>query len=312
MTESVKVAVVQAAPVLFNKDATIDKIAELVPKAAAKGAQLVLFPESFIPCYPRGMSFGANVGKRTEEGRKDFRRYYENSIDVPGPDSDRLGQIAADSNVYLVVGVMEREYGTLYCCVVFYGPDGTLLGKHRKLMPTGSERLIWGRGDGSTMPAIKTPFGTMGAVICWENYMPMLRAAMYGKDVAIYLAPTADSRDTWQSTIQHIAIEGRCFVLGCNQFVTKDMYPKDILERGELDGEPDIMCRGGSAIIDPLGRYVCEPFYNKEGMLIAELDMGIRAEGQYDFDVCGHYARNDIFTLVVDERAKTGFETIED
>lgn len=312
MSETVRVAVVQAAPVIFDKDATIEKMARLVPEAAKAGAKLVLFPEAYIPCYPRGMSFGANVGKRTDAGRKDFRRYYENAVALPGPDCEKIAQIAADNEVYLVCGVIEKDGGTVYCTVAFFGPDGSYLGKHRKLMPTGSERLIWGRGDGSTLTTVDTPFGRMGAVICWENYMPLLRATMYGKGVDIYLAPTADSRDSWQSTLQHIAIEGRCFVLGCNQFVTKDMYPKDILETGELDGELDMMCRGGSTIIDPLGRYVAEPLYGKEGMLIADLDMGIRAEGQYDFDVVGHYGRHDVFNLVVDERPKTGLTFIRD
>ena len=312
MSETVRVAVMQAAPVIFNKDATIEKMAVLVPQAAKAGAKLVLFPEAFIPCYPRGMSFGSNVGKRTDEGRKDFRLYYENSVSVPGPDCDKLAAIAAQNEVYLVTGLIEKDGGTVYCTVVFFGPDGSYLGKHRKLMPTGSERLIWGRGDGSTLTTVDTPFGRMGAVICWENYMPLLRATMYGKGVDIYLAPTADSRDSWQSTLQHIAIEGRCFVIGCNQFVTKDMYPKAVLESGELNSEPDVMCRGGSAVLDPLGKYVCEPLYGKEGMLIADLDMGIRAEGQYDFDVSGHYGRHDVFNLVVDERAKTGLTLIQD
>ncbi len=312
MSETVRVAVMQAAPVIFNKDATIEKMARLVPDAAKAGAKLVIFPEAFIPCYPRGMNFGSNVGKRTDEGRKDFRRYYENSVSLPGPDADRIAAIAAENEVYLVTGLMEKDGGTLYCTVVFFGPDGSYLGKHRKLLPTGSERLIWGRGDGSTLTTVDTPFGRLGAVICWENYMPLLRTTMYGKGVDIYLAPTADSRDSWQSTLQHIAIEGRCFVIGCNQFVTKDMYPKDILASGELDKEPDVMCRGGSAVFSPLGRYVCEPLYGKEGMLIADLDMGIRAEGQYDFDVCGHYGRHDVFNLVVDERPKTGLTLIRD
>lgn len=307
----VKVAVVQTSPVIFDKDATIRKIAMQVPEIAKQGAKLILYPESFIPCYPRGMSFGANVGKRTDQGRKDYRRYFENSIELQGPDSERLGKIAADNKVYLVIGVIEKERGTVYCSVAFYSPEGKLIGKHRKLMPTGSERLIWGRGDGSTLPVIETPFGKMGSVICWENYMPLLRATMYAKGISIYLAPTADSRDSWQSTVRHIAIEGRCFVLGCNQFVTKDMYPKDILDSGELDGEPDVMCRGGSCIVDPLGQYLCEPLYNKEGVLYAELDMGKCSEGQYDFDVCGHYGRPDIFELVVDERPKFGFVEIK-
>lgn len=311
MSETVRVAVMQTAPVIFNKDATIEKMVRLVPEATKAGAKLVLFPEAFIPCYPRGMSFGSNVGKRTDAGRKDFRLYYENSVAIPGPDCDKLAAIAAQNEVYLVTGLIEKDGGTVYCTVVFFGPDGAYLGKHRKLMPTGSERLIWGRGDGSTLTTVDTPFGRLGAVICWENYMPLLRATMYGKGVDIYLAPTADSRDSWQATLQHIAIEGRCFVIGCNQYVTKDMYPKEVLESGELDSEPEVMCRGGSAVLNPLGKYVCEPLYGKEGMLIADLDMGVRAEGQYDFDVAGHYGRHDVFNLVVDERAKTGLTLIK-
>lgn len=312
MSEKLRVAVVQAASVIFDKDATIAKMAALTEEAAQKGAKLVLFPEAFIPCYPRGMSFGSNVGKRTPEGRKDYRRYFENSVSLPGPDADKLSAIAAKNEVYLVTGLMEKDRGTLYCTVAFFGPDGAFLGKHRKLMPTGSERLIWGRGDGSTLTTVDTPYGRLGAVICWENYMPLLRATMYGKGVDIYLAPTADSRDSWQATLRHIAIEGRVFVLGCNQFVTKDMYPEDILATGELDGEPDIMCRGGSAIFNPLGEYVAEPLYNKEGILVADLDLGMRAEGLYDFDVFGHYGRHDVFNLVVDEREKTGLTLIEE
>ena len=306
MIQSVKVAVVQAAPVLFNKEATLEKVALLTRRAAGTGARIVLFPEAFIPCYPRGMTFGADVGKRTPQGRADYRRYHANAVDVPGPDTALLGRMAADAGVFLNIGVIERDGGTLHCAVLFFGPDGTLLGKHRKLMPTGSERLIWGRGDGSTLTAVRTPYGVMGAVICWENYMPLLRAAMYAKGVSIYLAPTADSRDSWQSTLRHIALEGRCFVLGCNQYVTRQMYPADILERGDLDAEPEIMCRGGSVIVDPLGNCLAGPLYDAEDILVAELDPGVRVEGQYDFDVTGHYARNDVFTLLVDERPQLG------
>lgn len=310
MQNQVRVAVVQAAPVLFDKKATIDKALVLAKEAAAKGAKIVLFPEGFVPCYPRGMSFGAKVGRRLPEGRKDFRRYYENSMSDTGPEAERLAAAAAENKVFLVMGVTEQDNSSLYCSVFFWGPDGTYLGKHRKLKPTASERLIWSEGDGSTLPAVETPYGKMGAVICWENYMPLLRAAMYAKGVSLYLAPTADSRDHWQCTIQHIALEGRCFVLSCNQYVTKDMVPTDLATYYDLDEEPDLMCRGGSAIISPLGEYLAGPLWGEEGILTADLDLGQVMEARYDFDPVGHYARNDVFTLIVDERPQTGAEFV--
>jgi len=310
MSTQVRVAVVQASPVPFDKDAAIAKVAKLTKEAAANGAKIILFPEAYIPCYPRGMSFGASVGQRTNEGRKDFRRYYEHTIPVPGVETHLLSQAAAEMGVYLTVGVIERDNGSLHCTVVFFGPDGTYLGKHRKLKPTGSERLIWSQGDGSTLTVVDTPYGKMGSVICWENYMPLLRAAMYAKGTTIYLTPTADARDSWQATLKHIALEGRCFVLSCNQYQTKDMVPTDLLGYEELASEPDLMCRGGSAILDPMGNYLAGPLYGEEGILTADLDFGRLAEARYDFDVVDHYARNDVFTLLVDERPQRGIEFI--
>ena len=310
MSTHVRVAVVQASPIPFDKEASVAKVARLAKEAAAQGAKIVLFPEAYIPCYPRGMYFGSSVGKRTDEGRKDYRRYYENAIDVPGEETRLLGQAAAEAGVFLSVGVIERESGSLHCTVIFLGPDGSYLGKHRKLKPTGSERLIWSQGDGSTLTTVDTPYGTMGSVICWENYMPLMRAAMYAKGTTIYLAPTADARDSWQATIRHIAMEGRCFVLSCNQYQTKDMVPTDLPGYADLKEEPDLMCRGGSAILDPMGRYLAGPLYDKEGILVADLDLGCLAEARYDFDVVGHYARNDVFTLIVDERPQKAVEFI--
>ncbi|MEE4166375.1 MAG: nitrilase-related carbon-nitrogen hydrolase, partial [Desulfocapsaceae bacterium] len=196
MKSSVRVAVVQAASVFFNRQETLEKTARLTAEAASAGAELVVFPEAFISAYPRGMDFGAVVGARTDEGREVFRRYWASSVDVPGPDVDTLAAIAREHKVHLVIGVIERDGGTLYCTVLFFSPDG-YLGKHRKLMPTGSERLVWGFGDGSTLPVYDTPLGKIGAVICWENYMPLLRTAMYSKGIQIYCAPTADTRDSW-------------------------------------------------------------------------------------------------------------------
>ena len=196
-TVHVRAAVVQAAPVAFDRERTLDKVATLTADAAAEGAQLVVFPEAFVSAYPRGLSFGAVVGDRTRAGREEFRRYSDSAVEIPGPAVDILAGIAAESNVHLVIGVIERDGGTLYCTVLFFAPDGRYLGKHRKLMPTASERLIWGFGDGSTLPVFETPLGRLGAVICWENYMPLLRTAMYAKGIQLYCAPTADGRDTW-------------------------------------------------------------------------------------------------------------------
>ncbi len=299
----VQVAVVQAAPVLFDRDATLDKTAELVSEAKNLGAELVLLPEAFIPAYPRGLSFGIVVGQRSEKGRSTWQRYWEESVEVPSAATERLGEIARDARTFLAIGVIERDpSGTLYCTVLYFGADGTLLGKHRKLKPTAAERLIWGEGDGSTLTVVDAGFGKVGGLICWENYMPLARMAMYDQGVDVYLAPTADSRDTWQSTLRHIALEGRCFVLGCNQYVTKSMYPKDLAGIEDLDAQPEVMCRGGSVIVSPLGEVLAGPLFDKEGILSAELDLKEVARAKLDFDVVGHYARPDVFKLRVDDR----------
>jgi len=303
---SVKVAVVQAAPVLFNREATVDKACQLIGEAAGKGSQLVLFPEAFIPAYPRGLSFGMVVGSRSPEGRRTWQVYWDNAVEVPSPAIEALGSAVQEAGVYMAIGVIERDSrfsrGTLYCTLLYFGPDGQLLGKHRKLKPTGAERLIWGEGDGSTLAAFDTELGRVGGLICWENYMPMARMAMYGKGVELYLAPTADARDTWQCTLRHIACEGRCFVLGCNQFVTKDMYPPNLEGVDELSEQPDVICRGGSVIVSPFGEVLAGPLYDQEGILYAELDMGEIVRGKVDFDVVGHYARPDVFQLIVNEK----------
>jgi nitrilase len=196
--------------------------------------------------------------------------------------------------------------------LLYLGPDGQLLGRHRKLKPTGSERLIWGEGDGSTLTVLDTELGKIGGLICWENYMPLARMAMYAKGVEIYLAPTADARDTWQATLRHIACEGRCFVLGCNQFLTKAMYPDDLEGIDQLADQPEVMCRGGSAIISPLGEVLAGPLYDEEGMLLADLDLGEVTRSRFDFDVVGHYARPDVFRLIVNEEPQPPVTTDTD
>jgi nitrilase len=302
----VKVAVVQAAPALFDCKATVEKACRLTAEAAAQGARLILFPEAFIPAYPRGLSFGTVVGSRTDDGRQTWQTYWANAVDVPGPVTRLLGAAARDANAYLAIGVIERDSyfsrGTLYCTLLYFGPRGQLLGIHRKLKPTAAERLIWGEGDGSTLTAVETDFGKVGGLICWENYMPLARMAMYGKGVEIYLAPTADARETWQATLRHIACEGRCFVLGCNQFVTKSMYPADLIGVEDLEGEPEIVCRGGSAIVSPLGAVLAGPLYDREGILTATLDLDEIPRSRFDLDVTGHYARPDVFQLIVNEK----------
>jgi len=299
----VRVAVVQAAPVVFDRKRTLEKVRSLAREAAGQGAQLVLFPEAFVSGYPHGLDFGAAVGGRTEKGREDFRRYWESSVDVPGPAVEELGRMARSNGIYLVIGVVERDGGTLYCCVLFFAPNGSFLGKHRKIMPTGSERLVWGFGDGSTMPVFDTALGKLGAVICWENYLPLMRAAMYAKGIEIYCAPTADSRDCWIASMRHIAVEGRCFVLGCNQFNRRRDFPDDYDSVYGADPEA-VMMRGGSCIVDPFGNFLAGPNTEGEAILTAEVDRGQIVRGKYDLDVVGHYARPDIFQLHVDERPK--------
>jgi nitrilase len=291
-------AVVQAAPVAFDPERTLDKVADLTADAARRGAKLVLFPEAFVSAYPRGSDFGALVGSRSRDGRDAFRRYWESAVEVPGPAVDRLSKVAKGAAVHLVIGVVERDGGTLYCTVLFFAPDGTYLGKHRKLMPTGSERLIWGFGDGSTLPVYATPLGRLGAVICWENYMPLLRAAMYGQGIEIYCAPTADGRETWLPTMRHVALEGRCFVLSANQFCRRSDYPADYpTALGE--NADDVYSTGGSCIVDPLGCVLAGPCFDGEATLLAEIDLAQIARAKFDFDPVGHYARPDVLSLRV-------------
>jgi nitrilase len=313
MNESLRttVAVVQAASVVFDREKTLEKARDLTADAAGRGAKLVQFPEAFVSGYPKGSTFGSVVGTRSMDGREEYRRYWDSAVDVPGPATQALGRIARESKVHLVMGVIERDGGTLYCTALFFAPDGSLMGKHRKLMPTGCERLIWGFGDGSTMPVFDTPHGRMGAVICWENYMPLMRAAMYAKGVEIWCAPTADGRDTWIASMQHIAIEGRCFVLSSNQFSRRSDFPADF--PCTLGDDPQIVIsRGGSCIVDPFGEIIAGPNFESEGILVAEIDRGQIARGKFDFDAVGHYSRPDVFQLRVDERRKSPVVTLTD
>lgn len=295
---TIRAAVVQDAPVAFNTLATVNKVAHLIEQAAGQGAQLVVFPEAFIAGYPKGADFGARVGMRSPEGRQEFQRYWESAIDVPGPVTQTLGELVRSHHLHLVIGVIERDGGTLYCTVLFFGDDGRLLGKHRKVMPTAMERLIWGFGDGSTLTVVPTPLGKIGAVICWENYMPLLRMSMYAQWVQLYCAPTVDDRETWLPTMRHIALEGRCFVLSSCQFARRADFPADYAPIQGNNPET-ILIRGGSCIISPLGQVLAGPLFDQPTILTADLDLGEIVRGKYDLDVVGHYARPDLFQLQV-------------
>jgi nitrilase len=300
---TVRAAVVQAAPIAFDLDPTLDRVEALAGRAAADGARVVVFPEAFVGGYPKGADFGARVGSRSPAGREWFRRYMAGAIDVPGPATKRLGAIARANDLLLVIGVIERAGGTLYCTVVFMGRDGTMLGKHRKTMPTAMERLIWGFGDGSTLPVIDSSVGRVGAVICWENYMPQLRLAMYAQGIQLYCAPTVDDRETWLPTMRHIALEGRCFVLSACQHATRADYPDDYPIG--VDDPAAVLIGGGSCIVNPMGEVLAGPARDGETILVADLDLADIDRAVFDLDVVGHYARPDLFQLVVDTRPQS-------
>ncbi|HRK53273.1 MAG TPA: carbon-nitrogen hydrolase family protein [Cyclobacteriaceae bacterium] len=294
-----KAAVVQAAPILLDKQKTIDKIGQLVREAASKKAELILFPEVIIPGYPRGLSFGTVVGSRSEEGRDLFLTYWENAIEIPGPEIELLGKLAKAAKAFLVVGVTEKDTvsDTLYCTLIYFSNKGEYLGKHRKIKPTAAERIIWGEGDGKDLTVYDTTHGKIGGLICWENYMPLARMALYQQGLEIYLAPTADCRQSWQATMEHIAVESRCYVLGCNQFVTKNQYPQELQK--EIENQSSPLCSGGSVIISPLGKVLAGPLFNEEGILYADIDHREIIKSKMDFDVIGHYNRPDIFEFRV-------------
>ncbi|AEI51785.1 carbon-nitrogen hydrolase family protein [Runella slithyformis] len=297
--KKVKIGVVQATPALFDIEKTVRIVMEWIEKGAAEGCELLLFPESFIPCYPRGLDFDSVVGRRTEKSRDQWLEYWENSIETSSFYVEQISEAVRKAGIFVALGVTEREAvgGSLHCALLYFDNRGNLIGKHRKLKPTGLERYIWAESDGSTLVSFDTEIGKIGGLICWENYMPLARMSMYQRGVEIYLAPTADSRESWQSTMLHIALEGRCFVLACNQFIRKSDYPEHF--RADLTHEPDIMSAGGSVIISPLGEVLAGPLWNAEGLLTAELDFSVLAKSKLDFDVVGHYSRNDVFKLEV-------------
>jgi nitrilase len=301
MREPVTVACAQLEPVIFDRDSTIEKLAANVAEIAARGARLAVFPEAFVPAYPSSAWAKALAGWAEEGAKEAFALLAREAVEIPGPAERRLGEIALEHDLWLVTGVTERDParpGTLYNTLLYHGPDGQLALKHRKLVPTNHERLIWGPGDGGGLEAIETPFGRLGGLICWENYMPLARFALYESGVELYIASTADDGEAWQSTLVHIARESRAFVIAPSHFQRAASYPADFPLRGLLDGL-DVLGRGGSAILGPDGGYLAGPLWDEEGILYAELEPQRLAEERQRFDPVGHYHRTDVLRLHV-------------
>ncbi|MDX1357097.1 MAG: carbon-nitrogen hydrolase family protein [Halomonas venusta] len=297
------VAALQIGSLPSGKAATLDLILSYESAIIEAGATLVVLPEAVLGGYPKGEIFGTRLGYRLPEGRDAFAAYFANAIDVPGPETEALADLSARTGATLVVGVIERDGSSLYCSALFFDPEQGLIGKHRKLMPTGTERLIWAQGDGSTLTTVNTQAGTAGAAICWENHMPLLRTAMYAKGFEIWCAPTVDERDVWQASMRHIAHEGRCFVVSACQIQPS---PAELgIEVADWDSNRPLI-RGGSLIVGPLGDVLAGPMREQSGLLTAQVDTAQLVQARYDFDVVGHYSRPDVFELTVDERPKQG------
>ena len=308
MSKHIVAALQIGSDLIEGKAKTLEKIMSYEQAIIDSKAELVVMPEALLGGYPKGEIFGAYLGYRLPEGRADFAAYYENAIDVPGPECEELAALSARTGASLVVGCIERTPHALYCSALFFDPESGLAAKHRKLLPTASERLVWGMGDGSTLPVVQTKAGKVGACICWENHMPLLRSYMYAKGVEVYCAPTVDCRDQWQHSMKHIAHEGRCFVVTAVQYLPPPEALGKTVPHWKDDEE---LMRGGSVIVDPMGQVLAGPLYHKEGLVSAEIDLKDIVKAKYDMDVSSHYARPDVFSLHVDTRPKkTVVETV--
>lgn len=297
-----RVALVQAEPALFDKAFCVDKALDYIRRAAAEKAELIVFPELFVPGYPIGMNFGFSVGKRTAPGRADWTRYYYASLAEGDADFLRLSRAAKEAKAYVSLGFSQQDElsGTLYNSNVIFSPDGGW-SVHRKLKPTGSERVVWGDANRDYFPVVQTPWGPIGSLICWESYMPLARVALYQKGITIYISPNTNDNPEWQATIQHIAIEGKCYFINADMLVRKSSYPSDLETSEDISKLPDMVCRGGSCIIDPYGHYVTEPVWDREELIIADLDMSLPISCKMEHDAIGHYARPDVLELIVHE-----------
>jgi len=299
----IKVAAAQVGSILFDVPATLRKAERTCREAARAGVRLVVFPEALLGGYPKGVDFGAKVGSRSDAGRDLFRRYWDAAILCPGPETEQIFAWSDELDLHIVIGAVERDQGTLYCSTFIFVPGAGLVAKHRKLMPTASERLIWGFGDGSTLPLVDTEIGRLASAICWEHYMPMLRQYLYAGGVQIWCASTMDEREMWRVSMRHIAYEGRCFVVSACQYFTRADCPPDF---DPIQGNsPDtVLNHGGSMIVSPFGEVLAGPLEGGEGLVTAEIDLNDIARGKFDLDVAGHYARPDVFRLTVDVAAK--------
>ena len=310
MDRAVTVACVQAEPVILDRERTLDKLEALAAESARNGAELVVFPETFVPVYPSSRWAKAFAGWQNEGAKETFARIAQNSVAVGSPSEQRLGACARELGIWLVTGVNEVEPerpGTIYNALLYHAPDGTLALHHRKLVPTNHERLIWGQGDGRGLHAVETGFGRLGGLVCWENYMPLARFALYESGVEIYVASTADDGDAWQATLVHIARESRAYVVSPSAFQRASAYPDDFPLRAELD-DAGVLGRGGSAILAPDGSYLAGPLYDEEAILYAELDPARLLAERQRFDPVGHYHRPDVLRLGISPAARAADE----
>jgi nitrilase len=294
MNEPVKVACAQVEPVIFDRDATLDKIATVAADVTAKGAKLVLFPETFVPVYPSSR-WARTLAGWGQGGKELWARLARASMAVPSAETERIGAVAKEHELVLAVGVNELDGGTIYNTLLVFTPDGALALRHRKLMPTNHERLVWGLGDGTGLETIDAGFGRLGGLICWENFMPLARAALYESGLEIYLAPTADDSESWLESVRHIAREARAFVLSCCVYQRASSYPDGF----PIADGPDLLGRGGSAIVSPTGEYLAGPLWDEEGVLLAELDPDLLFTERQRFDAAGHYSRPDVLRLQI-------------
>ncbi|KAF2002492.1 putative nitrilase [Amniculicola lignicola CBS 123094] len=312
MAKSVKVAAVQTSPVCFDLEKSIEKVAQYTAQAAQNGADLVAFPEAFLSAYPWRYTFDVTVGAREPRGREWYTKYYNSAISISSPEFDTLRGIAEKNHVFLSIGIIEKDGATLYCNAVIIGRDGTIVSTHRKLIPTAAERLIWGQGAGDGLKVVDTEIGKVGGLICWENYMPAARLALYQQGIEIYIIPHADDLPSWVASMQHIAKEGRCFVISVNQFCKVSDFPSDYppFTPDHHDRQPDgspwtpdsILNHGGTCIVGPLGTFLAEPVWDKDEIVYAELKKDDLIGSRMDFDAVGSFSRPDIFSLTVNTK----------
>lgn len=310
----VRVAVVQDASIAFDTARTLERVEQHCRAAAGQGAELILFPETFLPGYPAALDWpGPAAAFRSDAGSRDYLTYWRQAVEQGDATDAALGAIAGELGVQLHVGVVERVGKSLCNAVMSYCRDGSRLGVRRKVMPTYGERTVWAAADGSSLQVHSTDCGQVGVAICWENYMPLLRTALYAQGVEIYLAPTADDSDGWLASMRHIALEGRCFVLSACQFAQRSDYPAGY---SGLDAfaRDDVLFAGGSCIIGPDGTVLAGPMRGGRGLLFADLDLGQTVTGKHALDVAGHYARPDIFALHIDRRTRplSGVRVVSD